>query len=160
MTQSQIVYGIFVFLVGFFDGVDGAVARLSDRSTRIGGFTDSIVDKVCEVILLIAIVMAYPMATILGIPISLWVLICMASWLLTSYTRSRAENLGVSDLDVGLGARSERLFILSLSSIILLLFLGVVIITGIGILTAAYRFSYYGTQLKSTTKSNDSNQHV
>ncbi len=153
------IYGILVFLVGFFDGVDGAVARLSERGSKLGAFTDSIVDKISEVLLLIAIPMAYPNEVIFGIPVSWWSIVCIASWLLTSYLRSRAENLGVVDLDIGLGARSERLFILSVFAIVGLLFLGLVLVTLVGFCTAAYRFNHYTSELRAS-HDNVSDHHV
>jgi phosphatidylglycerophosphate synthase len=153
------IYGVLVFLVGFFDGVDGAVARLSERSSKLGAFTDSIVDKISEVLLLIAIPIAYPNEVIFGIPVSWWTIVCIASWLLTSYLRSRAENLGVKDLDIGFGARSERLFILSVFAIIGLLFLGLALVTLIGFCTAAYRFHHYASEIR-TSSDNVSDHHV
>jgi phosphatidylglycerophosphate synthase len=147
--QSQIMYGVFVFLVGFFDGVDGAVARLSNKSSTIGGFMDSLIDKVAETILLVAILVAYPDDMLFEIPLSWFVIICLSSWLLTSYVRSRAECLGVNDLDIGLGARSERLFILCIFSILSLLYLGLLVVTIIGVSTVAFRVYHYSRQIRS-----------
>jgi len=149
LEKIQFLYGAFVFLVGFFDGVDGAVARLSNRGSSLGGFYDSVVDKVAEVTILFSVVIAYPNELLLDIPLGWWVIVCISSWLLTSYIRSRAESYGVNDLDVGLGGRSERLFILCIFSLFSLLFLGFLVVTIVGILTAAYRFHYYSQQLKS-----------
>ncbi|MGY5874950.1 MAG: CDP-alcohol phosphatidyltransferase family protein [Candidatus Thorarchaeota archaeon] len=147
VSQNQPLYGVMVFLLGFFDGVDGAVARLTNKSSIQGAFTDSVIDKVAEFLVLFAIMLAYPMESILQIPISIWIVFCVLGWILTSYTRSRAENLGVSDLDVGLGARSERLFTLVILSIVGLLMVGVVVVTIMGLLTAAYRFYHYTNEL-------------
>ncbi|MFW9932012.1 MAG: hypothetical protein ACFFDR_05080, partial [Candidatus Thorarchaeota archaeon] len=68
-------------------------------------------------------------------------------WLLTSYARSRADALGLEDLDIGLGARSERLFILCVFSVLFLIELGLVIVTAVGICTALYRFIHYKNQI-------------
>ncbi len=152
--KSQAAYAILVFLVGFFDGVDGAVARGSGRASSRGAFTDSLVDKVSEAVVIIAIPLAFPAVLFIGISVETWSFLCISGWLLTSYARSRAETLGVTDLDVGLGARSERLFVLFLFSVLGLVFVALAVVSIIGISTAAYRFVFYRRQLRSE-KAND-----
>lgn len=147
LSQSQLFYGVFVFLVGFFDGVDGAVARLQSQTSPRGAFLDSIVDRTSEVLLLLGVLLTYPAESVLGVTVPIWILICTASWLLTSYTRSRAESQGAEDLDVGVGGRSERLFTLFVFSIISYLLWGLVVVTILGIATAAYRVHHYSGQL-------------
>lgn len=147
ISQNQLLYGIFVFLVGFFDGVDGAVARGTGRASSKGAFTDSVVDKVSEALLLLAIPLSFPSTYIFGISLDIWAFLCLTGWLLTSYTRSRAASLGIADLDVGLGARSERLFMLFLFSLVYLLAIGLVVVTILGLGTALYRFSHYQHQI-------------
>lgn len=147
ILHLPVEYGILVFIVGILDGLDGAVARGSGRVSRSGALTDSVVDKVAEVVLLVAIGTAYPDDVVLGLPVSIWVILCVSGWLLTSYTRSRAEALGVTDLDVGLGGRSERLLILAVFSMLGCLLWGLVVSTFLGLLTAGYRFSHYKGEL-------------
>ena len=145
--ELQPVYGFFVFLVGFLDGVDGFVARESNLTSKAGAFTDSLMDKVSEMIILLAIAVAFEASSILGISVPLWVLLCMTGWLLTSYSRARAESLGVTDLDVGLGARSERLLTLVIFSFLSLVIWGLVVVAVMGLCTAAYRFYHYKREL-------------
>lgn len=153
--QAQVYYGILVFLVGFFDGVDGAVARLRETAKPAGPLVDSMIDKVSEAILLVSIPLAYPSSDPFGTTLWLLTYLCLTGWLLTSYSRSRAENLGVKDLDVGLGARSERLFILVIMSVISLLYIGLILVTILGVLTAAYRFHHYRNELDALNTSED-----
>ncbi|UCE11359.1 MAG: CDP-alcohol phosphatidyltransferase family protein [Candidatus Thorarchaeota archaeon] len=147
VTHSEPLYGILVFLVGFFDGVDGAVARIREMSSQQGAFADSITDKVSEFVILMAIIIAYPAASVFSLSVNLWVIVCMFGWIMTSYSRSRAETLGANDLDIGLGGRSERLLILVIMSLASMLLLGLVIVTFVGVLTAAYRFVHYSRQI-------------
>lgn len=147
IMNLQPVYGLFVFLVGFLDGVDGAVARESNLTSKAGALTDSFMDKVSEVILLFAIGATFETSSLFGISVPLWVLLCITGWLLTSYSRSRAESLGVTDLDVGLGARSERLLTLVIFSLLSLIIWGLLVVTLMGICTAAYRFYHYKREL-------------
>jgi len=144
---SQILFAILIFLVGLFDGVDGAIARLSSTSSKQGSLSDSIVDKVAEMLILISIGVAYQTIEILGLSVSLWVVLCLFGWLMTSYTRARAEGLGITDLDIGLGGRSERILILVIFSLFGFLLLGLIVVTILGLGTAAYRAYHYKSQL-------------
>ncbi len=153
LTGSAIFFGIFVFLSGLFDGVDGAVARERDIASDAGAFTDSVIDKISEVLILSAIAVEYSTTTFFGLPVTWWVIIAITGWMLTSYTRARATSLGVTDLDIGLGGRSERLFTLVVFSILNLLLWGLVIVALMGILTATYRFHYYRNEIIQTQNS-------
>ncbi len=147
LTLNQWLYALFVFLIGILDGIDGVVARASGRSTPMGALTDSIIDKVSEIILLLALVLSFPNQAVLGVGVPVWGMLCVSGWLLTIYSRSRAEALGVKDLDVGLGARSERLFTLIIFSLLFQVLWGLVVVTFMGVLTAAYRFYHYKREL-------------
>ncbi len=147
LTLNQWLYALFVFLIGILDGIDGVVARASGRSTPMGALTDSIIDKVSEIILLLALVLSFPNQSVLGVGVPVWGMLCVSGWLLTSYSRSRAEALGVKDLDVGFGARSERLFTLIVFSLLFQVLWGLVVVTFMGVLTAAYRFYHYKREL-------------
>jgi len=152
ITGSSIVFGVLVFLSGIFDGVDGAVARERNLASDIGAFTDSVVDKVSEVLMLGSIAIEFSGTFFLSLRVEWWVLIAIAGWLLTSYTRSRASSLGVTDLDIGLGARSERMFTLVVFSILNLMLWGLVVVSVMGVLTASYRFYRYQGELVQRSK--------
>lgn len=147
LIDSHILYGVLVFFAGLFDGVDGAVARLNHTATKMGALSDSVVDKIAEAIVLVSIGVAYPTADLFGMSVSLWVTLCVFGWLMTSYTRARAESLGVPNVDIGLGGRSERLLTLVCFSVLNLLFWGLVVVTIMGLGTAAYRLYHYKQQL-------------
>jgi len=151
LTQLQWLFGILVFITGVLDGVDGAVARLNNSSSRSGGLTDSVIDKVAETFILAGIALAFPNTTLFGLSVSMWVLFAIFGWLMTSYTRARAEGLGVTDLDIGLGGRSERLLTLVIFSLIGLVLWGLVIVTIMGLCTAAYRLYHYRNQILTNT---------
>jgi len=108
---SLIVGGIVLLVAGFFDVVDGQVARVSQKVTRTGGFLDSVFDKVAEVAVFLGILIggfAEPYLVFLAITLSL----------LVSYTRSRAESLGVKLQGIGIGERAERLLVIAIIGII------------------------------------------
>ena len=108
---SLIIGGIVLLVAGFFDIVDGQVAKVSQKITRSGGFLDSVFDKIAEVAVFLGILVggfAEPYLVFLAITLSL----------LVSYTRSRAESLGVKLQGVGIGERAERLLVIAIIGII------------------------------------------
>jgi len=153
LTGSSIVFGALVFLSGLFDGVDGAVARERNIASDTGAFSDSVVDKVSEVLILVSIAVEFSGISLLSLRVEWWVILAIAGWLLTSYTRARAYSLGVVDLDIGLGGRSERLFTLVVFSVLNQLLWGLVAISIMGLLTAGYRFYRYQDELVQQNKS-------
>ena len=152
LTGSPIAFGTLVFFCGLFDGVDGAVARETNAASDSGAFTDSVVDKVSEVLILGSIAVEFSGTYFLSLPIEYWVIIAITSWLLTSYTRSRASSLGVNDLDIGLGGRSERLLTLVVFSILNQLLWGLLVVSVMGLLTAGYRFYRYQDEIDKKSK--------
>ncbi|MEM4735588.1 MAG: CDP-alcohol phosphatidyltransferase family protein [Candidatus Thorarchaeota archaeon] len=147
--HDYILYGILVFSTGLLDGVDGAVARMRNEATPAGALTDSVVDRVSELIILMALAIRFYDVMILGLDSGLWMAVCVSSWQLTSYVRCRAESLGVKDLDIGLGGRSERVFALFLMAVFNLLHYGLPLLTALGVTTASYRFVKYRHELRS-----------
>jgi archaetidylinositol phosphate synthase len=111
MEFSLIIGGIVLLIAGFFDIVDGQVARVSQKITRSGGFLDSVFDKIAEVAVFLGILVggfAEPYLVFLAVTLSL----------LVSYTRSRAESLGVKLQGIGIGERAERLLVIAVIGII------------------------------------------
>ncbi|SVA78208.1 uncharacterized protein METZ01_LOCUS131062 [marine metagenome] len=111
MEFSLIIGGIVLLAAGFFDIVDGQVARATKKITKTGGFLDSVFDKIAEVAIFFGILVggfAEPYLVFLAISLSL----------LVSYTRSRAESLGVKLQGIGIGERAERLLVIAIVGII------------------------------------------
>ena len=111
MEFSLIIGGIVLLVAGFFDIVDGQVARATKKITKTGGFLDSVFDKIAEVAIFFGILVggfAEPYLVFLAISLSL----------LVSYTRSRAESLGVKLQGIGIGERAERLLVIAIVGII------------------------------------------
>ncbi len=139
---NLLYFAIFIFCSGIMDGVDGAIARLADKSTKFGGFFDSIMDRISEFIIFLGLFI-YCWDQLLWnlIDMKLIIFISFLASIMISYTRSRAENFYKGDFDVGLMARSERLFYLMITSLIaffygffnefLFIFMWLVIGTGI-----------------------------
>ncbi len=98
--------GILLIFTLAFDAIDGALARLTGQITRFGAFLDSTLDRWTEVALYGALVWLF-----LDTGDSMGVLLAtgaMAGSLMVSYTRARAEGIGLQCKE-GILTRFERL---------------------------------------------------
>jgi CDP-diacylglycerol---glycerol-3-phosphate 3-phosphatidyltransferase len=103
--------GAAVFVVGsILDILDGALARRSGKGTPFGAFLDSTLDRVGECFMLGAIALVFHRD---DNEIALaFAFAAVAGSLLVSYTRARAEALGLKG-DVGIGSRAERVVVIT-----------------------------------------------
>lgn len=108
---SQIFASILLLISGFFDIVDGSVARVMKKSTTKGAFLDSNFDKISEALIFIGIAIG-------GLSNPILAMIALSISILVSYLRARAESLGIELKGVGIGERAERLLILSICGFI------------------------------------------
>jgi CDP-diacylglycerol--glycerol-3-phosphate 3-phosphatidyltransferase len=107
--------GGVAFVVGSIcDTLDGRYSRMSGKGTPFGAFLDSTLDRIEEGVVLTA-VCAYFAARGMRFAAAATVLAVLAS-LMVSYTRARAEALGV-ECKVGIGSRAVRVVILSIGLI-------------------------------------------
>jgi CDP-diacylglycerol---glycerol-3-phosphate 3-phosphatidyltransferase len=103
--------GAVLFVVGsILDILDGALARAGGKATPFGAFVDSTTDRLSEAFMLgaIAVVLTRD-GSELGVALAA---AAMTGSFLVSYTRARAEALGVRG-DVGIGSRAERVVVIS-----------------------------------------------
>jgi archaetidylinositol phosphate synthase len=108
---SAVIGGIFLLVSGFFDIVDGSVARITKQISKKGAFLDSVFDKIAEVIIFGSIALGQ-------LADSFWCLVALGLSLLVSYTRARAESLGGKLKGIGIGERAERLLIIAIIGMI------------------------------------------
>ena len=107
----QVIASIMLLISGFFDIVDGSVARVMKKTTTRGAFLDSNFDKVSETIIFIAIAIG-------GLSNPILAMIALSTSILVSYLRARAESLGIELKGIGVGERAERLLILAICGLI------------------------------------------
>ncbi|MFX0078350.1 MAG: CDP-alcohol phosphatidyltransferase family protein [Candidatus Hermodarchaeota archaeon] len=148
-----VIYGLLVFCAGLLDGVDGEVARQTKQMSITGGFLDSMLDRLVDVIVLFPFLWLPNPFPQFGSTVW-WVTLAITGCLLVSYARSRAQAAGVTDTDVGFAARSERLFILVVTSLLVVVFptfpyLGLLLVAILSHLTVIYRVLYYRRQLQA-----------
>ena len=110
--QRYFFLGGIAFIIGsVMDTLDGRYSRMSGKGTPFGAFLDSSLDRVEEGIVLTAV--AYTFATDANADAVAAVVVAVLASLMVSYTRARAEALGV-ECKVGLATRPVRVVILSI----------------------------------------------
>ena len=106
--------GVLILAGGFFDLVDGVVARHRGIATRFGAFLDSTLDRWVDVVLLVGICVHFAHQ---GAPQRVALAgLALAAMVLVSYTKARAE-LVLPSFEVGLLERAERVVILAAGAI-------------------------------------------
>jgi CDP-diacylglycerol--glycerol-3-phosphate 3-phosphatidyltransferase len=106
--------GFLLLFSGLFDMVDGRVARQGDMSTTFGAFYDSTLDRVGEAALFSGIAVYFLRGGVPADRVTWSVVACLVALsasLLVSYTRARAEGLGLT-AKVGIAQRAERVLLL------------------------------------------------
>ncbi len=124
---------LFVFFNGFFDAIDGKVAKISGKSSLKGDFIDHAFDRFSDVLILG------------GLALSPWCrdhyyigLIAVAGMLLTSYMGTQSQAVGAKRNYSGLLGRADRLVLLIIAPVlqhILLFIYGFHLLFGFSLLT-------------------------
>jgi CDP-diacylglycerol--glycerol-3-phosphate 3-phosphatidyltransferase len=137
LALGQLRLGGFLLIFTLaFDAVDGTLARLTDSVTRFGGVLDSTLDRWAEIALYGALVWYYSQQ---GSDTGVWLATAaMATSLMVSYTRARAEGAGFA-LKEGLFTRLERLVVLIAGLILNLTMWALLVIAVLAAFTAVQR---------------------
>jgi CDP-diacylglycerol---glycerol-3-phosphate 3-phosphatidyltransferase len=126
--------GWFLGLTALFDVLDGTVARRTGRSTVFGAFYDSTLDRVADGFVLGGLAAFFALDSVhRSVPMVVTCLLGIIGTYLTSYTRARAEALGI-DAKVGIMQRPERVTLLSAPQAFFGLALNGWVLTGIVVL--------------------------
>ena len=110
--------GLFVLLGGLFDIFDGRVARLSGLGSKFGAFYDSTLDRISETVVFLGLLSLYNDYRLeLGdVGMIYLIMLALAGSQMVSYTRARAEAMGI-DCRVGLMPRAERIVLIGSSAL-------------------------------------------
>jgi CDP-diacylglycerol--glycerol-3-phosphate 3-phosphatidyltransferase len=106
---SYLIVGILIWIAGFFDALDGSVARATGTVTVFGKFWDSVLDRYSDSVIYFGILVYF--SGLGRMDYVLLTVIAIVGSLLVSYTRARAESLDVA-CEVGLLPRTVRIIIL------------------------------------------------
>jgi CDP-diacylglycerol--glycerol-3-phosphate 3-phosphatidyltransferase len=109
--------GVVLIIANLFDMLDGNVARLSGRVTKFGGFLDSSLDRLSDMVAFLGIIMFYarnvPQHSLLNVFLAG---LGMIASVMVSYTTARSEALGVK-ANVGFLQRPERMVLLIIGAL-------------------------------------------
>lgn len=139
---SLILGGVILLISGFFDIVDGQVARYTNKITKSGGFLDSVFDKIAEVSIFFGILIggyAEPYLVFLAVTLSL----------LVSYTRAIADRLTIKLQGIGIGERAERLLVIAIIGIIGFMEVAIIIVIIIATITLIQRLIVLSKSVKN-----------
>jgi len=104
---------LFLLISGFFDALDGVLARLYGEVTPFGGFLDSLLDRYADAFVFSGIILGWLLTNTVWI---FWGFTALVGSLLVSYSRARAEAAGTKMESVGIAERAERIIILAAAS--------------------------------------------
>ena len=147
--------GLVVLFASYFDILDGALARRTNRITRFGGILDSTLDRLSDGVLLLGVLALFAFAgeesvlfTILAREWSiLLAFVTLLGSQLVSYIRARAEAMGL-ECQVGLFTRAERVVVLALGLLINQIVIALAIIAVLSFITAGQRLVYVWKQAR------------
>ena len=140
-----IIGGILLLVSGFFDMVDGQVARVTGKTSQKGSYLDSMFDKIAEVAIFLGLLIggyAEPYLVILAITLSL----------LVSYARAKSDALSIKLQGVGIGERAERLLVIAIIGIIGYMEPAVIIVAIIAGITLVQRMIVTTKNIKEKTE--------
>jgi len=147
--------GFVVLAGGLFDMLDGALARLTNSTSRFGAILDSTLDRLSEAVILLAVLVAYTRGLVE--PAVAGVVVVGLAWLgslLVSYIRARAEALGI-ECEVGIFTRAERVVILVLGLLLgqidSALLIALAVIAALSLVTAGQRLVYVWQKTRKMT---------
>lgn len=116
IAQGHLVLGGVIMLAGaIMDMFDGAVARMTGKASTFGAFLDSVLDRLGEAAILMGLLAFYFRGSdALGTYLAFGTVVLS---IMVSYTRARAEGLGVPG-DVGVMGRPERIVVMGIGLLV------------------------------------------
>jgi len=149
ITEHLLAAGFVVLIAGFFDILDGALARGTNRTSQFGAVLDSTLDRLSEAVLLLGILVLYAREqSAVGILVAGLALLASP---LVSHIRAKAESLGL-ECQVGLFTRAERVIVLALGLLLsqfdYALIAALAIIVVFSLITVTQRLLYVWRQTK------------
>ena len=141
VTGHLFAAGWVVLVAGFFDMLDGALARYTNRATRFGAMLDSTLDRLSEAVVLLGILVLYARGQLVAEVLLVGVVLFGS--LMVSYIRAKAEAIGLQ-AEMGLFTRPERVIVLALGLLLNQIPYALVIALGI---MAVFSFVTIGQRL-------------
>jgi len=95
LINGDFLTATFIFaFTAFVDMIDGAVAKATNKVTKLGGYLDSVIDRIIEFIIVLGLFLnIYPD---FFIPIKIWLLFLLFGSFITTYIRAASFEKGLS----------------------------------------------------------------
>jgi len=137
------IAGLALLISGFFDLLDGALARVSKKVTSFGGFLDSVLDRYSDLFILYGILIFFLRRSQV-----FWCLItamAMIGIAIIPYAKARAEAASIK-CNTGLLERPERLIILLIGMFFHILDYAIVVLAVLSHITVIQRIMFVWKQ--------------
>ncbi len=131
--------GALFIAASAFDALDGSVAREMGQATPFGAFLDSVLDRFSEGTVLFGLLLYYLSSGARLEPALVY--LAMLGSLLVSYTRARAEGIGIACKE-GLFTRFERVILLAAGLILGIVLPVLWLLAILTVFTALQRIAY------------------
>ncbi len=105
------VAAVVVLVSGFFDGLDGKVARLVGKADRTGDFLDHVLDRYADMLMIGGVAVSAWCSPYLG-------MMALVGVLLTSYMGTQAQAVGAKRMYAGLLGRADRIVLSFLAPLV------------------------------------------
>lgn len=105
LAKYLLLTPVFLLLAGFFDVLDGLVAKVSNKVSLSGAYLDSMVDRLSDIVI-------YAGFFFLGFDM-FTVFLATSLTLTLTYSKARLENLGIREPRISLFERSDRIIVLT-----------------------------------------------
>jgi len=112
VQKEFILSAIFFIIASFIDLVDGSVARVMGKVTKLGAYLDTMMDRYVEFLIVLGLLF-------IGLPdffmpITFWIFIYYFGAIMTSYSKAAAKEKDLVDHEIkgGIAERAERLILL------------------------------------------------
>ncbi len=138
--REVLLAGFFLLASGFFDALDGVVARENNRITQFGGFFDSVCDRFADAGILIGAIYggltAFP-----SFPDWLVGTLAIVGSFTVSYTRARAEAAG-ANASIGIGERPVRMVVIIAGAFLNIVNWAILIVAVLSFITVFQRIAH------------------
>ncbi len=141
-SKMNFLAGLFLLLNGFFDLVDGVVARQTSTCSKFGAVLDSTLDRFSDFLIIAGLSLSFSTLPELVVGFT-----SIHSTLMVSYVKAKAESEGIKRLG-GFIERPERLIILVITLFSQQFFWGLLVLAVLSYVTIVQRLFFVHKKLK------------
>jgi len=112
VQESFLLAALFFLIAAFFDLIDGSVARVTGKVTKLGAYLDTVMDRYVEGIIIVGLLFVSLPAFF--VPAYVWIFIYFFGSMMSTYVKAAAKEkeLVEKELRGGVLERAERLILL------------------------------------------------